>query len=292
MWELLTNAWGGWQSYMKHGKVAALLLLAILFLWFRREKEKNKEILIYATLITILCIVPVSAAALMLYQTRFYDYQWIWSYVPVNILIAYGGTVFLIGQWECYKQWWKRVGITAGMLVIMLLCSGLGDAFYDAGTQGREREEAQIVLEQLSEMTEGQSVCLWAPKKLMASARAYDGEITLIYGRNMWDAALGAYSYDVYGKQEESLYLWMCNAEETGALDYEPEVSEQTEIVAESDNGNGVLYGAECMQAAKEAGVNCILLPGQMQPEALQELSAVLSLQPVPLGEYYLFVLE
>ena len=95
MRELLRNAWLGWQNYTDDGKLAALLLAALLFLWLRNKKVSQKGFLSYAVLMTACCIFPVTAVLLMLYQTKFYDYQWIWSLVPVTPVIAWGITEFL-----------------------------------------------------------------------------------------------------------------------------------------------------------------------------------------------------
>ena len=61
MLELLTNAWQGFEQYRSGGKYIALLLTVLLFLWFGRKENKQKVLLIYTTLVTVMCIFPVSA---------------------------------------------------------------------------------------------------------------------------------------------------------------------------------------------------------------------------------------
>lgn len=283
MSELLKSAWLGWQEYMTAGKYAALLLLVLFFLWFRKEGEKEKPLLIYTTLVTILCIFPVSAAVLMAYQTGFYNYKWIWSYVPLTLLIAYGGTIFLTEYWERYKKKvWQCVGITAAVLTLGVLCGSMGQDVFDGGEKRQEREAANTILEALRTEADAEEICLWAPKEIMASARAFDGKIQLIYGRNMWDAALGAYSYDTYSESEKMLYLWMCNAEESGMVEYAPE--ELTQGVLE-------LSLEAILETAKAAGVNRILLPGNILPEELENLARAWKVQPRQLGAYYLITI-
>ena len=295
MQELLTNAWAGWLRYTDNGKYAALLVIVLLFLWFRREEEKEKVLLIYTTLVSVMCVFPVSAAFLMAFQTRFYDYEWIWNYVPVTLLIAYGGTIFLVGCWEHYKKSvWKCVGITSAVVMLVVLCGNLGENVFDAQTESQERTEAQEILGLLLEDADGQEICLWAPKNIMASARAYDGSIQLIYGRNMWDAALGAYSYETYDEVTETLYLWMCNAEETGELEY---VAESKNMVAGeeskevTDTAENAIDFAWCLENAKAAGVNRILLPGSIEAENVKQ-QVDFAVEVTQLGTYHLLRIE
>ena len=270
MLELLTNAWQGFEQYRSGGKYIALLLVVLLFFWFGRKENKEKVLLIYTTLVTVLCIVPVGAVFLMTYQTRYYDYVWIWNYVPVTLMIAYGGTIFLTDSWEHYqKNAWKCVGITVAVLALLVLCGNLNRGQDTIFSESGKKGETQAVLAVLAEQTKEQDICLLAPKNIMAEARAYDGNIRLIYGRNIWDAALGGYSYETYSKAQEDLYLWMSEVEETGEL---------------SD--------IQSVEAAGEAGVNRILLPDTVEVGKLQQLSGTMDIEITKLGSYYLLKLE
>ena len=270
MLELLTNAWQGFDQYRSGGKYVALLLVVLLFLWFGRKENKEKVLLIYTTLVTVLCIFPVSAVFLMTYQTGYYDYVWIWNYVPVTLMIAYGGTIFLTDSWEHYqKNTWKCMGITVAVLALLVLCGNLNREDNTILSETGEKGETGAVLAVLAEEAKEQNICLLAPKNIMAEARAYDGNIRLIYGRNIWDAALGGYSYETYSKAQEDLYLWMSEVEETGEL---------------SD--------IRAVEAAGEAGVNRILLPDTIEAGELQKLSDTMDVEITKLGSYYLLKLE
>lgn len=283
MQELLINAWQGWQRYTDDGKYAALLFLVLLFLWFRREEEKEKLLLVYTTLVTLLCVCPVSAAVLMTYQTRFYDYEWIWNYVPLTLMIAYGGTLFLTKYWEYYqKSIWKSLGIAAVAVALVCLCGSMGESGFDGTAERQKRVAAQQTLGRMLEETGRENICLWAPKEIMETARAYDGKIRLVYGRNMWDAALGAYSYETYGESEEALYRWMTRVQES---------SMKGHFVDEPTTQEIVEGGVACMEAAKLLGVNTVLLPGNILPEDLEQMAKLGGLEPVALDGYYLIVL-
>ena len=100
MTELMQNAWLGWRQFTDGGKVAAILLAALLYLYLSGFWKKHGELFLYTAIVTVFSIVPITAVLLMLYQTRFYDYEWIWSLVPMNVAAAWGMTEFLGSQWK------------------------------------------------------------------------------------------------------------------------------------------------------------------------------------------------
>lgn len=275
MQELLKNAWQGWENYNDNGKYAVLLLAALLFLWFRKEPIKGKSLLLYTTIMTICCILPVSAVFLMKYQTGFYGYEWVWNYVPVILMIAYGGTVFWAGEWEKTKKVGKEHGKRDAVIIALLgvaviaLCGRMGQPVFSPEVADEEQELVRSTLQTIADEAGDEEICLWAPKEVMALARATQGDICLVYGRNMWDASLGAYFYEPYTEKEESLYLWMNQAEEQG-------------VAAD---------GAEYVEAAVSAGVNRILLPGNVNQEDIAQLENALGEEAVLLNGYYYFAL-
>lgn len=270
MQELLRNAWQGWQQYISAGKVAALLLAVLLWYWFGRSREQEKQgtLYHYTTLMSILCICPVTAVCLQLYQTKFYDYQWIWSFVPVTLVIAYGGTTFLAKNWEQWKEKTqervKIVTVTALCAGALLLCGSLGK---DTGLEYIEAEaETEELLELLLERQDGE-VCLWAPREVMSKARALNGKIKLVYGRNMWDKSLDGYAYDTYTEAEKELYEWMCVVETQG------DTEEKT---------------AKYADMAGDKGVNTLLLPIQIEEQLLRQMESATGAVAEEVGAYYL----
>ena len=72
MMTLLKSATNGWLDYTQHGKYAALLLAAILYLGYclwkskaARNGGKQPLFYLYAVLITLACICPVTLVILM-----------------------------------------------------------------------------------------------------------------------------------------------------------------------------------------------------------------------------------
>ena len=143
MTELFRNAGLGWAGYKGSGKMAALLLAALLFWWLAEKEKKQRTLLLYTSVAVVCCILPVTAALLMLYQTKFYDYEWIWSMVPVTAATAYGFTLFLAGHWKEAKGNWRRgLPVTLLLLLAVLLCGSLGGDAESRAQTNAEKEEA------------------------------------------------------------------------------------------------------------------------------------------------------
>lgn len=279
MTELMRNAWRlGWLRFTDSGKLAAALFAALLFLWLSGKWKRQKSLYIYTALMSLLCILPVTAMALMLYQTRFYDYEWIWSLVPMTVVSAWGITELLGELWKDFSlsQWKRALPVTALLLAGLALCSGLGGNGFDRKAKQYERQHATDVLAQVLEI-QGGDVCLWAPREILEYVRETTGSVQLLYGRNMWEESLNAYAYDTYSRELTELYLWMENVEPSGTAQVEDE--QQGELWIE---------GESCMTAATEAGVNCILLPGSLEEGTAEKLAEVLGGSAVRLDAYYL----
>lgn len=272
MTQLLQNAWNGWRECNGSGKLAGALLAALVFLWLTGKWREQKGLFAYTAVMTVCCVLPPTAAALMLYQTRFYDYEWIWSFVPLSAVTAWACC-------RCLEMAGRSVRPVGALLAAaLLLCGGLGYQDFDLRFEGRQRQKAQEVLALTAQHTQGER-CLWAPRLILTYARGYDGSIRLLYGRDMWEAALGSYSYDVYEPALETLYQWMENTDESGKALWE---QGQTQIQ---------LSGEDCIRIAVEKGANCILLPGRLEQAAAEALAAPYGGQLKRLEDYYLLTL-
>ena len=197
MGELLKNALLGWQAYITPGKLPVLLAVELLFCWLTGRKLGQKALVCYMGAMACVCVFPVTAVLLMVYQTKFYDYQWIWSTVPLTVVTAYGA-VEILGS---ISEPWKRENLKKSipgvfvLLAILFLCSGFGQEPVNPGEEIRERNRAEKVL---AELPAEKGILLWAPADILEYARAEDSSVILLYGRNMWDKWLDAYSYDTY----------------------------------------------------------------------------------------------
>lgn len=272
MAELLKNAWLGWQSFTHTGKLAGALLISLLFLWIYYKRVKQKEFLIYTTAVTLFCILPVTAVFLQLYQTRFYDYKWIWSIVPMTAMVGFAATLFMTEFLHRSSKKNRKRQIAAVVLLAagLVFCGGMGGKPWDGcGKQGerQERQQAEVLLEKLQERLQGREICLWAPRSVMGYARAYDAGIQLLYGRDMWDSELSAYSYDKYPGGFYDLYQWM-----------EAEAWEET------------VPDSYCVETVMSTEVNCILVSVDKPEETIGYFEEMLGIHAEKLGEYYLFI--
>ena len=290
MRELLRCAWVGWRTLSDAGKLSTVLFLMFLLVWiWKLGNEKQKELFGYGGLMTALCIFPVSAVLFMLWQTNFYDYEWIWTAVPVLEVIACGGVLAWDHLWKSVDEK-KRKMIFAGMAIaILFLCGNLGNPNRNVEDVSATRREVADVLDELEKTSKG-SICLWAPKEVMANARSLDGNVTLIYGRNMWQKHLNAFSYEEYSQDQRDLYVWMSLVVSSDKLNVT--VPTGLDVVGAAPRAGETLEGIPSIRKALAMGVNQILLPGILPEEFLSELEQEFLIKPEKVGQYWLLSFE
>lgn len=161
--------------------------------------------------------------------------------------------------------------------VLVLLCGSLGQPVWDVEKEQTQRAQCELLFTYLPVRIEGAPLYLWGPREVMEYARVIDGSVRLIYGRNMWDEALNAYSYDVYSEQTRGLYLQMCSLEKTGQF-------------LMDDEGAEAIEPQEAFAAAVDSGVNCIVLPDGLTPEVLSSIEGILGSRAVAVENYYVII--
>lgn len=266
---LLQSAWLGWREYITDGKLAALLLAAVLYLLLGR-KRGGRSFLVYTAVAAVCCILPVTAALLMMYQTGFYGYRRIWSLVPATAVTAYGIAVVVTERWPDFKpaNWRRGAPVAALALGAVLLSAGAGA--WDMEGEERERRQADAVLGLLMEICPDGEVYLWAPREIMEYARETDASVRLVYGRDMWDSSLIGYTYDNYDESKVFMYDWM--EMEPGGRTWEM----------------NMLATAQ----AREEGVNCILLPKETNRRVISYMGKVLGAEIRLVGSYYYIIVD
>jgi hypothetical protein len=258
MMEMIKNAWTGWRAYMYYGKYAALFFGGILFLWLAVSRSKlQSHLLRYGALTVGLVICPISAALLMVYQTPFYDYSRLFSLVPITAVIAYSIALVTEGK---YPKGIKMVFICV-IPAVLLLGAPLGETTLQERSLLTDNEkQVRHILDELTLDGNTDTIYLWAPKDVLAWVRIEDGSIRLPYGRNIWEPALNAYSYDTSTEAATHMYTWM---EETTEDDWSWDP-----IIAKS-----------VLQNALNMGVNRILLPEQVGENVMRNVQEALGLE-------------
>lgn len=290
MTELLRNAWNGWLDFMGAGKLSALLFAALLISYYLKLGDRQKrELFRYGLVSALLCILPCSAALIMLYQTKFYDYEWIWSIVPLTAVSACVAVLFLEWFWKRERSAFRRGVIVVSVLAVILLCGRLGDAKWEVRDFAGQRNSVAEVLELLGKDNPAgaeEEICLWAPEEVILHARSLDSGLSLLYGRDLFQKHLNAFSYEVYSQEIRELYAWMVMVERYGTVivPVEGDVASAVDGVEIEDR----IDGLKCFQNAISLGANRILVPGNIKQEALDEIVSTFSLSVQPAGEYYL----
>ena len=277
MWEYLRNAWSGWLDFTDRGKLAAIFIALCAYLLLNsRLRGPQRRLAVYGGIAVFLCVFPLTAAVLMKYQTLFYDYPWIWSAVPFTAVIALGGTVFLTDRWRQgrgYRTFAYNTALTLLSVGALALCGGLGESGIDAVQERQNREYAATVLREVyagdAEHGGEGDFCLWAPREILEYARSENSRIRLLYGRNMWDIALNAYSFDSYSEDKNELYEWMEQLTDYGVSVRAAE-------------------GQEYVQRAFSLGADCVLLPVEMQGWSPAETVWGENVEVQKLDRYYL----
>jgi hypothetical protein len=256
MIDLVTSAWTGWLNYIAYGKYTALFLEGVLFLWLSVSHRKvSIQMRRYGALTAALVICPISAALLMVYQTPFYGYVWLWSLVPVTPIIAYSGVLVLDGR---YKRG-IRIVLLCMIPAILLLGAPTGySSLQERYLMTDNAGEVRLIMDELTKDGNNDTICLWAPKEVMEWVRLENGSIKLPYGRNMWEPTLGAYTYDTPGDAANSMYHLM---EEIGEDDW----------IWESSQAETVLL------SAMQMGVNRILLPERVGEHTAEKVLETLA---------------
>lgn len=276
--------------------MVVLLLAGLLFLWFGRKRREEGAFLLYTTVMTVCCILPVTAVFLMLYQTRFYDYEWIWSLVPATGMTAYGMTVFL-GEYRTdakRAKWYRNVPVLFLLTTAILLSGDMGNTVGEWDSQREEKAKAYAVLEELAGEEPAGSICLWGPREILEYAREVDGGFLLPYGRNMWDPYLNAYAYDTYEESTVRMYQWMEWVGETGRPDMKAQHLEEArdsrvQTLKQTEQPERIIRLEDSVGHALELGVNCILISENAGLDVLKRMERILGVKARFLEGYYLF---
>ena len=228
MTEMLSAVWEGIEAARGDGRYLALFFVGMTAIAFYKDK-REKQYWYYGILMFVLLLFPPSVWLLKKYQTGFYSVGNLWSFLPVTGMTAYAAVALLdmAGKPYAYGNAGtkitsreKRPGlmgarygkhVLTGIFCAVILLAGsmhLASEDTDRAVGGEKIPQAQrMVLDWIAENIE--KPCIWGPREVLETAREYSGGIRLLYGRNMWEEILNAYTYDTYDEESVFLYAWM-----------------------------------------------------------------------------------
>lgn len=293
MREFIQNAIYGPGSYFQsnHMIVLALGLLVYFFVAEAKLQPREKRLLQLVTILLVMILFPVSAVGLMLYQSRFFSYFWIWSLMPVTLFISWGSVTVL---WRLTEQnrrdgraGWRLLAGTAVLLALLLLTGNMGRIL----TASEERGDSQAgqVAAYLQELPGVEETLLWAPRSVLETVRQRCGGIRVLYGRNMWEPAAAAYAYDTYPLEQQRLFDWMEALVQGEAYEVSPRLTAFLEDWAGDEaQSDQSLADAYMLQLAAECGTHIWVFPTEAAERialACEQLSREYGLHVQPVGE-------
>lgn len=293
--DYLEKAVDGIGRYGAAQKLLALFLAVLLFVWLAEKKEISRNqnrFLVYSLFLAAVLLIPLTAVAVLIYQTAFYDYEWAWSMVPMTAVIAFG--IVLLLEQEMSKK--KKGLLIVIILCILCLCGNQGMIQKVSEKEAQIRVETDTILEGIYSVSDSEPIVLWGPAEVMQVARRSDGKIMLVYGRDMWDEKAAAYDYEAYSKELTDAYVWLEEAMVHYNTAMDSEHSQQTLQFLEEQYGWSKDAGKHVEEVLK-AGTNTIVLPtmiGNHLEDGLKEavVAQDKGIKSVFIGEYSIYRID
>lgn len=170
----------------------ALFLVALLYLFTVRDTQK--PLYRYSVLGAIAVLFPLAGSLLKAYFQGFYEKDSLLWLLPVAAVIAY--TIILVYN----KQWnvWKKRLMMPFVCILVALCGYMSGGLEETGEQSSYEEEITGMYDWILEHDTKGLILLAGPEEIIQDARAYDGRLMTVYGRDLWEQELTPYFYDSY----------------------------------------------------------------------------------------------
>ena len=151
------------------------------------------------------------------------------------------------------------------MLLFISANFGLED-ITGSGKDETEFEKAEIIAEAIEEISDGERVLVWGPEFVMENVRLFSKNIYPIYGRDMFEESMKAYTYDSYGEDEIFLCEVMSAMEAKSAETVESEAD--TEHASDGKSLTSIETIEEAVDIAMGRGTLAILIPAGAEEAA------------------------
>jgi len=209
----------------------ALFLAAMLYLYV--AKEEKQPFYKYGVLSAILVLFPLAKALLNKSFQGFYEAQaWQWL-LPVWGVIAFAGVIIFDKQ----RDGRNRFMVIVAVCLVFLLC-GLWSQDYLKKNDNENKTEIEDIYDLILSQNREKEILLVGPQEIMENARAYDGRILTVYGKDIWDTDLDYAFYDSYDEWVYSLAEHMNEPMEKTEEDFFTEISRSgaTHVVFGKEN--------------------------------------------------------
>lgn len=261
--DYLEISWYGLKAFMAEYKYLALVIGVLLYAAGHGDMQKRDNagsFWRYAAVVCVLLMIPLTGAVFAIYQTNFYDYQWVWSFMPLTAVLAWGSVTIIFEEIRAAEE--KKLLLTrfAGVLAaaaVLFVCGNQGKLVEVSEKEMQAQRAAEQILQYMEEEDLLQESVIWAPKDIMQYLRSHSGDAVLLYGRDMWDAKAGAYDYEAYTSEEIACYEWIELLSDDHNL-FLLEVEQAPEHIYEA------LAQEEPLREAANRGADVIILPDQI----------------------------
>lgn len=265
----------GWQQYAGNGMYIGIFFAAMLYLWlvcynkFSKEDKNGKKMLFfYALIIMVIVLFPGTVFLLLKYQTLFFTYSQLFLLIPMLPVTALAMTEFFVWmrehlsahkdtpEWIKGRPWICEAAALVLLTAVLCMAGSLSAANEVTGKTGTGVKVPEHILQVYKALeTDGDinlsKDVIAAPDEVLEYARSYSGEFKLLYGRNMWQKELNAYTYDTYNGDLQKLHAWI-NSTVYGLFGVDTEITAERALKIFKQGGGTVLVLTRLQYAEEE----------------------------------------
>ena len=189
-----------------------ILMLAALYILYRVNGKKNQWYIYYILLTQVLVVLnPIVVLILSKAFPVLASYSTFMLMTPVLLVIPFAAAELL----EKAKDD-KQGFVWLLMVVIVIALSGNLFGLYTSEAKGiSSTEEQRAVIRQLEELQKEQPLFVVADESVLPFIRVEAPEITLLYGRDLYQPGMDLGIVDMYSEELLSLYEAVKNPEDT-----------------------------------------------------------------------------
>lgn len=171
---------------------------------------------LYAAVTTLLISVPFTAAALRIFQTVFFQYEYLWALVPIIPVIAAALANLLVNSANIKAAPFKKIlfiicAVALAGIIFVLGNKPAGSDKTDPIAKNKDYQKSIPVMEYLEAESlnhVNQELCILAPEGLTEYVHIYGSHVVTLFGKDLWDGYLTPYNYTLYSDDIMTLHNW------------------------------------------------------------------------------------